>query len=85
MDAAGNLYGSTGGGGAYNHGTVFKLSPGNGTWTYTSLYDFCPGGYPCTDGADPSGSLAIDAAGHLYGTTTNGGANGSGVVFEVTP
>ncbi len=85
MDAAGNLYGSTNEGGAYNFGTVFKLSPGGGGWTYSSLYDFCPGGWPCTDGAFPNGSLTIDSAGNLYGTTTDGGVTGGGVVFEVTP
>ncbi len=85
MDAAGNLYGSTNEGGAYNFGTVFKLSAGASGWTYTSLYDFCPGGWPCSDGAFPSGSLAMDAAGNLYGSTTEGGATGGGVVFEITP
>jgi len=85
MDAAGNLYGTTSAGGANGWGTIFKLSPGSGGWTFTSLYDFCPGGYPCTDGAGPSGTLAIDAAGNLYGTTMNGGATGGGVVFEFAP
>jgi len=85
MDAAGNLYGSTNGGGAYGKGTVFKLSPSGGDWTYTTLYDFCPSDFPCPDGAFPSGSLAIDSAGNLYGTTTDGGATGGGLVFEVTP
>ena len=45
MDNAGNLYGTTCGDGAYNFGSVFKLSPnGDGTWTYSSLHDFCKRG-----------------------------------------
>src|ERR1700680_1971289 len=33
FDAAGNLYGTTGGGGAYHGGTVFELSPqSDGSW-----------------------------------------------------
>ena len=40
MDAAGNLYGTTANGGIYGEGAVFKLTPSNGGWTYTSLHDF---------------------------------------------
>ena len=43
MDAAGNLYGATYDGGAYRYGNVFKLTPTNGVWTYTSLHDFTDG------------------------------------------
>lgn len=85
MDAAGNLYGTTDQEGAYNFGSVFKLSPANGGWTYTSLYDFCAGGLPCSDGAYPSSTLEFDADGNLYGTTMQGGTQGGGVVFEITP
>src|ERR1700685_3699214 len=40
FDAAGNLYGTTSSGGVYDQGTVFELSPSNGTWTETVLYNF---------------------------------------------
>jgi uncharacterized repeat protein (TIGR03803 family) len=83
MDGAGNLYGFTGGEGAYNLGTVFKLTPSGGSWTYTSLHDFTGG----SDGADPHG-LIFDENGNLYGTTYLGGSQncsgGCGVVFEIT-
>lgn len=86
LDSAGNLYGTASSGGAYGFGAVFKLSPGNGGWTYTSLHDFCAGGYPpCSDGYTPTGSLAFDSEGNLYGTTSNGGQNGGGVVYQITP
>ncbi len=85
MDAAGNLYGTTLSGGAYGEGTVFKLTPSGGGWIHTVLYDFCPAGYPCPDGSEPMSALALDAQGNLYGTTSRGGANGYGVVFEITP
>jgi uncharacterized repeat protein (TIGR03803 family) len=78
MDSAGNLYGTALNDGAYGYGSVFKLtSPG---WTFTSLHDF---GF--RDGANPTGDLTIDASGNVYGTTDDGGANGDGVVFEITP
>ncbi len=80
LDAAGNLYGTTSG--HNTPGSVFKLSRGaGGKWKFTVLYDFRGGG----DGASPSGSLVSDKHGNLYGTASYGGANGLGVVFEITP
>ena len=58
-----------------------KLTPSNGSWTYTELYDFTGG----SDGAAPYSNLVMDASGNLYGTTSAGGANGDGTVFEFTP
>jgi uncharacterized repeat protein (TIGR03803 family) len=83
FDAAGNLYGTTEGGGPYDAGTVFKLTPtGGGNWTETVLHSFNNDG---TDGVAPLGCLVFDAAGNLYGTTDEGGTAGSGTVFKVTP
>jgi len=89
FDAAGNLYGVTNAGGAYNSsdcnvgcGTVFELTPGGGTWTETVLHSFDANG---VDGYAPYGPLIADAAGNLYGTTVYGGAHGYGTVFEITP
>jgi len=82
LDPAGNLYGTASAGGTENSGTVFELTPGaKNTWTYTLLYSFSGG----TDGNSPTGSLVLDSAGNLYGTTNYGGAYGQGVVYEITP
>lgn len=82
-DAAGNFYGTTYGGGQYNFGTVFQLTPnGNGTWTHTLLYSF--GGYP-EDSASPYAGLIFDSKGNLYGTTYNGGVFNGGTAFELSP
>jgi uncharacterized repeat protein (TIGR03803 family) len=86
FDKAGSLYGTTGRGGTYGYGTVFKLVSNNGKWTESILHSF--GGAP--DGALPLGDLILDKAGNLYGTTAAGGANsrcglGCGTVFEITP
>ncbi|HEY5177522.1 MAG TPA: choice-of-anchor tandem repeat GloVer-containing protein [Terriglobales bacterium] len=81
FDQAGNFYGTTSGGGAAYAGTVFKLTPSNGTWKESILYSF-PGG---TGGAGPDGGVIFDAAGNLYGTTDWGGTSAWGVVFELTP
>jgi hypothetical protein len=84
LDAKGNLYGETWGGGFYGFGTVFELCrfpPGsNGKWTYTVLHRFT--GY---DGAGPNANLILDSKNNLYGTTTTAGAGGYGVAFELTP
>ncbi|MGB0048040.1 MAG: choice-of-anchor tandem repeat GloVer-containing protein, partial [Terriglobales bacterium] len=91
QDTAGNLYGTTEYGGSKGVGTVFKLAPPGqqgGTWIETVLYSFCSQ-TNCTDGAEPVAGLIQDAAGNLYGTTSEGGADpyGAGVdmgtVFEV--
>lgn len=85
FDQAGNIYGTTIGGGANNHGAVFELSPaGGGTYAETVLYSFCPQ-YPCPDGASPYDGLTFDAVGNLYGTTPQGGPNNHGLVFELSP
>jgi len=77
----GNLYGTTANGGANgDYGTVFKISPSG---TLTTLYSFCPS-LPCTDGADPAGSLLQATDGNLYGTTVEGGAYGGGEIFKIT-
>ncbi|MGA2966455.1 MAG: choice-of-anchor tandem repeat GloVer-containing protein [Terriglobales bacterium] len=82
FDAAGNIYGTTSGGGDYGLGTVFELvAPvGKGSYKERILWSF---GGP--DGGRPFDSLILDNAGNLYGTASQGGSGGYGVVFEVTP
>jgi uncharacterized repeat protein (TIGR03803 family) len=88
FDAAGNLYGTTAGGGAYGYGTVFELAPSaGGSWAETVLYSFTGG-----NDSGPTDSLIFDGEGNLYGTTTGqspGNACDSdyncGTVFELTP
>jgi uncharacterized repeat protein (TIGR03803 family) len=86
MDATGNLYGTTNADGAHRCGSVFKLTPSSGSWTFTSLHDFTCG----SDGSGTSSTLVFDANGNLYGTTYAGGdlsqcgRTGCGVVFEIT-
>src|SRR5690242_7315794 len=88
LDGSGNLYGITyyggdyAGGCSYGCGTVFKLGQINGKWTHTVLHEFLNDG---KDGYYPLRALVADAAGNLYGTTTEGGANHAGTVFRLTP
>jgi uncharacterized repeat protein (TIGR03803 family) len=82
FDTAGNLYGTTEMGGAFDGGIVFQLAPaGGGSWTESVMYSFGSG----TDGLYPFAGLIFDASGNLYGTTYGGGTNSSGTVFEITP
>jgi len=86
LDAAGNLYGATGGGdagckGDGSGGTVFELAKQrNGTWSESVLYCF---GGQWTDGS-PNSGLIIDSKGDLFGTSA-GGTNDLSNVFELTP
>ncbi len=89
-DAAGNLFGTTGGGGdnplcPSGCGTVFEITSTGGE---VVLYSFSGG----ADGDDPSGGVVEDKAGNLYGTTAGGGGSpanycgflgGCGTVFEL--
>jgi uncharacterized repeat protein (TIGR03803 family) len=88
-DAAGNLFGTTVGGGN-GWGNVFELKRhANGKWTEKVLYSF---DFNFKDGVFPEASLVFDPAGNLYGTTWGGGdtglgcgGQGCGTVFELTP
>lgn len=79
VDPAGNLYGTTWSGGANNAGVVFKV---DASGSETILHTFTGQ----SDGGGPRGSLILDSANNLYGTTIGGG-NGSsgGVVFKLDP
>lgn len=81
-DSSGNIfYGTTELGGASGYGVIYQLlTLGGGRYDYTHLHDFTGSG---TDGAYPYSSLTPDSSGNLYGTTTDGGTYGQGVVFEL--
>jgi uncharacterized repeat protein (TIGR03803 family) len=79
FDKKGNLYGTTQTGGKTGQGTIFKLSPTNGSWKETVLYNFSGG----NDGFYPGYTLVLDAKGNLYGTTGGGGSN-YGIVYELS-
>jgi uncharacterized repeat protein (TIGR03803 family) len=89
FDGAGNVYGTTSGGGATYAGTVFELKPDpySLSWTYSILYSFCPEGFPsgCPEGDPPDSGVVMDQSGALYGTTAGGGDGNGGVAYELTP
>jgi uncharacterized repeat protein (TIGR03803 family) len=80
LAANGNLYGITSYQEAGNLGTIFEITPAG---KLTTIYRFCS--QPeCDDGILPS-SLLQASNENFYGTTSNGGTNGTGTVFELTP
>jgi uncharacterized repeat protein (TIGR03803 family) len=79
----GNLYGTTGFGGAnLAYGTVYKITPAG---TLTTLHSF-----DGSDGISPNGGLAEATNGNFYGTAYYGGTDisdcpgGCGTVFKIT-
>lgn len=97
-DASGNLFGVTVAGGGKKFcksgcGTVFEITSAG---SEKLLYAFSGGGccHSSNDGGAPDGTLSVDSAGNLYGTTAAGGGGedcgtagvaGCGTVFELTP
>jgi uncharacterized repeat protein (TIGR03803 family) len=81
-DSGGNLYGTTRDGGSGGGGTVFELSHSGATWTFSLLYSLP--GMPGYKNCGPAATLAMDAAGNLYGTTLCDGAQDLGNVFKLT-
>jgi uncharacterized repeat protein (TIGR03803 family) len=77
--ANGNFYGTTSGGGF--GGTVFEITPQG---ALTTLYSFCSQAN-CADGEEPLAGLVLARNGSFYGTTSYGGANNAGTIFEITP
>lgn len=78
VDSAGNIFGLGLTLKPYNW-VVFELLPnGNGGWSSSVLHTFARGFYPY-------GTLALDPAGNLYGTTVAEGAHNGGTVYRLTP
>lgn len=75
-DNAGNLYGTTNDGGAFNSGTIFRVDTKG---KETVLHSF----NGTTDGAHPSAGLTLDPAGNLCGTANQGGTQQEGTIFRL--
>jgi uncharacterized repeat protein (TIGR03803 family) len=86
FDSSGNMYGQTFFGGSYNRGAAYELSPGTGGWTESVIYSFNwnSEGLGLTF---PSGDMAIDPAGNLYGASDCNDTLGCfyGAVFQLQP
>ncbi len=84
QDSAGNFYGTTNAGGAFNEGAVFKLTS-TGTETVLHSFDGYAAAGSAVDGAFPAGGLVIGSDGNLYGTSYLGGTNGQGAFYRLAP
>ena len=77
-DKNGDLFGVTQFGGASGKGTIFEVVAGSGKVTTLASFDG-------THGSEPLAGLLLDSQGNLFGTTSAGGANDVGTVFEFHP
>lgn len=94
FDRGGNIYGTTAVGGAHYEcsgvyhsgcGTVYELIASGRRYKSKLLWSF-----DGKDGSQPFAPVALDAAGHIFGTTTEGGPTrecaygaGCGNAFEI--
>lgn len=74
IETGGNLYGTTYYGGSSGNGSVFELTPKNGTYGERVVYSFTG----ASDGGSPTSTLFAASSGALYGTTSAGGRPGCG-------
>jgi uncharacterized repeat protein (TIGR03803 family) len=81
FDRSGNIYGTTVSGGQYNRGAVYQLTQSGSGWRESILHSFDG----IDDGQTPVGTPIFDPAGNLYGATTDGGINGGGTIYELSP
>jgi len=89
IDAAGNRYGTGGGGdgcrgyGCYPvtdiFGYIFKMAHGSDGWQWSVPVYFYNKSFPVSHG------LAVDAQGNLYGATSSCGAYNQGTVWQLSP
>lgn len=68
-------------GGANGVGVGYEVSHASSAWKQTVLYTF----QGKSDGQNPVGGVVIDPDGNLFGTTFDGGDNGGGTVYELSP
>ena len=78
LDSSGDIFGTTSGGGdANSDGTVFEIAHASGAITTLASFNGA-------NGQDPSvAGVVLDSSGNLFGTTTGGGDNNQGTVFEI--
>ena len=91
FDSAGNLYGTTEGGGLSRAacaavevgrcGAVYKLTSTGAIWSESVIYSFTGG----LDGYLPVGSVTFDKHGNILGTTSEGGTYSYGTVYLLAP
>jgi len=93
IDSHGSVYGAVSSGGANGKGAIFKLTPRRSGSKFSLVYSFCAQ-TGCADGSSPLAGLTYqgaqtgtlyDGISALYGTTSGGGINGSGSVFQLIP
>ena len=75
MGANGDIFGTT-------FRSVFRLHrTGTGFWNPSVIFTFVNG---VKNGTNPNGTLALDSAGNIYGTTYAGGADNAGMVYKLS-
>ncbi|MFZ0311862.1 MAG: choice-of-anchor tandem repeat GloVer-containing protein [Candidatus Korobacteraceae bacterium] len=80
LDSSGDVLGTTSAGGTGGYGTIFELNKQH-SWAESVVYNF----QNQNDGGVPYAGLIADGLGNFYGAATEGGSQGGGSIFELTP
>lgn len=80
FDHLGNIYGTTGSGGNEGSGVVYELMESSGGWQESVIHSFDG----MSGGRQPQSGVVFDSVENVYGTTVQGGSQGSGTVYELT-
>ncbi len=79
----GNLYSTTPSGGAdTNDGIFYQITPSG---SLTVIHSFCQAAGICTDGGSPESAPVLGSDGNYYGVNLGSGANGRGIIYQLTP
>ncbi|GEM_PF-5602682 len=86
VDAAGDIFGATHGGGITDSGVIFVLKrKTSGRYVYRVIDNLCTDTINCSDGGSVTEKLVVDVSGNVYVAASSGGAFGHGVVFKLSP
>jgi uncharacterized repeat protein (TIGR03803 family) len=80
ISPSGILYGTTESGGQFGYGTFYAFDTSNNSLSVIHQFQ-----YTASSGARPVGGVIIDGAGQVWGTTADGGEDGSGTIFRFDP
>src|SRR5579862_7443962 len=86
VDAAGDIFGATHGGGITDSGVIFVLKrKTSGRYVYRVIDNLCTDTINCSDGGSVTEKLVVDVSGNVYVAASSGGAFGLAGFYNLSP